>query len=135
MEKDPKNKSLGAHSTVVLSFISACNERDIDKMMSFFDDNTTYHNIPLQPIVGVTAIRAVLEPFLLTTEAVDWVVKHMAETNLGVILTERLDRFLIKEQWLELPVMGVFEIENGLIRSWRDYFDLNQLRQDAKTVC
>jgi limonene-1,2-epoxide hydrolase len=24
-----------------------------------------------------------------------------------------------------VPVMGTFEIENGKIKAWRDYFDLN----------
>jgi limonene-1,2-epoxide hydrolase len=25
---------------------------------------------------------------------------------------------------VELPVAGVFEIENGKIKAWRDYFDM-----------
>ncbi|HWM52333.1 MAG TPA: limonene-1,2-epoxide hydrolase family protein, partial [Thermoplasmata archaeon] len=26
----------------------------------------------------------------------------------------------------ELPVMGTFEVSDGKIRAWRDYFDMNQ---------
>jgi len=131
MDNDLKNSRLGNNSVVALDFIAACNARDIDKMMTFFDDSTFYHNIPLEPILGVAAIRAVIEPFFMTTERVDWVVKHVAESNMGVVLMERLDRFLINNKWIELPVMGVFEIENRIIRSWRDYFDLNQIRSGA----
>jgi limonene-1,2-epoxide hydrolase len=35
-----------------------------------------------------------------------------------------VDRFTIEGRAITLPVMGTFEIENGLIRAWRDYFDL-----------
>ena len=40
------------------------------------------------------------------------------------MLTERVDKFLVKGQWIELPVMGTFEVSDGRIRAWRDYFDL-----------
>ncbi len=30
---------------------------------------------------------------------------------------------------LALPVMGVFEIQDGKIAAWRDYFDLATLNQ------
>jgi limonene-1,2-epoxide hydrolase len=41
------------------------------------------------------------------------------------VLTERVDNFdLAGGKKLSLPVMGTFEIENGKIQAWRDYFDL-----------
>jgi hypothetical protein len=30
---------------------------------------------------------------------------------------------------IALPVVGVFEIDNGRIRAWRDYFDMGQFRR------
>jgi limonene-1,2-epoxide hydrolase len=42
------------------------------------------------------------------------------------VLTERVDVFVTGERSIELPVMGTFEIVDGRISSWRDYFDLNQ---------
>jgi limonene-1,2-epoxide hydrolase len=42
----------------------------------------------------------------------------------NTVLTERVDRFTIEGRAITLPVMGTFEIENGLICAWRDYFDL-----------
>ncbi len=42
------------------------------------------------------------------------------------MLTERLDQFdLANGKKISIPVMGTFEIENGKIKAWRDYFDLN----------
>ncbi len=44
------------------------------------------------------------------------------------MLTERTDRFQIGEKWLELPVMGSFELADGKITAWRDYFDMAQFQ-------
>jgi limonene-1,2-epoxide hydrolase len=41
-----------------------------------------------------------------------------------VVMNERVDRFLIRGTWLEIPLMGVFVLRDGLIAEWRDYFDL-----------
>ena len=38
-------------------------------------------------------------------------------------MNERLDRFRSGDHWHELPVMGLFRIEDGRIVLWRDYFD------------
>lgn len=121
------DNKIADNKTKVLDFIAACSACDMDKIMSFFDDTTVYHNIPLSPVTGVDSIRAALQPFFESTEKIDWVVNNIAETDDGVVLTERTDRFLLGDHWLELPVMGTFELEGDIIRTWRDYFDLAQL--------
>ena len=42
------------------------------------------------------------------------------------VLTERVDVFHLPNGKIELPVMGTFEVKDGKIAAWRDYFDLNQ---------
>lgn len=66
--------------------------------------------------------------FVGDAEAIDWRLHHIAENADGVVLTERLDRFRIKGQWLEMPVMGVFELRDSRITHWRDYFDSAQFQ-------
>jgi limonene-1,2-epoxide hydrolase len=39
---------------------------------------------------------------------------------------ERVDVFRLPGKSFELQVMGTFELRDGKINSWRDYFDLNQ---------
>jgi limonene-1,2-epoxide hydrolase len=41
-------------------------------------------------------------------------------------MTERVDAFKLPDKSFELPVMGTFEVNDGKINAWRDYFDLNQ---------
>jgi limonene-1,2-epoxide hydrolase len=52
-------------------------------------------------------------------------VTNLAATG-DVVLTERVDVFTTAEKSIELPVMGAFEVRDGKIAAWRDYFDLNQ---------
>ena len=116
---------------VVLDFIEACSANDIERILEFFDSDCVYHNIPVAPVKGVEAIRNVLESFLRLASKVDWQVRNAADAGNGTVLTERLDRFLMGEKWVELPVMGAFEVRDGKITAWRDYFDLNQFQQQV----
>jgi limonene-1,2-epoxide hydrolase len=56
--------------------------------------------------------------------AIEWViVREMEQGN--VVINERVDRFGYPNGWLDLPVMGVWEVgDDGLITLWRDYFDM-----------
>jgi limonene-1,2-epoxide hydrolase len=42
-----------------------------------------------------------------------------------VVVAERLDRTKTSLGDVDLPCTGVFEMEGGKIKVWRDYFDLN----------
>jgi len=112
----------------VRRFIDAFNANDLDRIMGFFCEDAVYHNIPVSPVRGVPAIRGVIQGFLGMATQVDWIVRQLAETPEGVVLSERLDRFLIGGRWIELPVMGAFELRDGLIAAWRDYFDMKQFQ-------
>jgi limonene-1,2-epoxide hydrolase len=35
-----------------------------------------------------------------------------------------VDRFIFGDRALSIPVMGAFEIRDGKISAWRDYFDM-----------
>jgi limonene-1,2-epoxide hydrolase len=43
-----------------------------------------------------------------------------------VVMTERVDVFKLPDKAIELRVMGTFEVRDGKITAWRDYFDMNQ---------
>ncbi len=117
--------------SIVLDFIEACSANEIDKILAFFDYDCVYHNIPVAPVKGIEAIRGVLESFLRLASKVDWQVRNVADAGAGTVLTERIDRFLMGEKWVELPVMGAFEVRSGKITAWRDYFDLNQFQKQV----
>jgi limonene-1,2-epoxide hydrolase len=43
------------------------------------------------------------------------------------VLTERVDTFHRGATAAALPVMGAFDIRDGKIGAWRDYFDMAQI--------
>jgi limonene-1,2-epoxide hydrolase len=112
----------------VRAFLAAVDANDLDRILGFFAEDAVYHNIPVQPVTGTAAIRAVLHSFLSLASQVQWVTHHLAVTQERVVLTERTDRFLVRGRWIELPVMGAFEVADGRITAWRDYFDMKQFQ-------
>jgi len=112
----------------VQQLMDACNRREIESALAVLAEDAVYHNMPLAPVRGLAAIREVLGPFLTLATEVDWTVHHWAEGPQGLVMNERTDRFLIDGSWLTLPVMGVFEVAEGRIRAWRDYFDMQPLQ-------
>ena len=41
-------------------------------------------------------------------------------------MNERTDRFEAGGRWIEIAVAGVWELRDGQIALWRDYFDVGQ---------
>jgi len=110
---------------LILAFCKAGQDRDVDKQMTYIDEDSSYHNMPDdQPVVGRAAIRALLSSYVTTTEASEIKVLAIAETATGLVLNERVDRFRVKGgKWIDCPVMNAAEIQNGKIKKWRDYYD------------
>ena len=99
--------------------------RGVDALVDYFAEDAVYHNIPVAPVTGRDAIRATIEMFTTGVERVEFRVLHIAAAG-DVVLTERVDVFVLPGKVIELPVMGTFELRGGRIAAWRDYFDLNQ---------
>ncbi len=108
---------------IVRRFCDAFSRKDPDEILGFFSEDAVYHNMPMPPMRGKTAIRPVLEMFLKPAESVEFVVLNIAASGANV-LTERLDKFSMGGKSVELPVSGTFELKDGKITAWRDYFDM-----------
>lgn len=118
---------MSANTDLIDQFVAAWAKMDLDEIMGFFADDAVYTNIPIDPPnEGSEAIRKTIEGFMGMAQKIEFVVHHQTENAQGVVMNERTDRFLIGERWAEAPVMGVFEIADGRIQAWRDYFDLAQ---------
>ena len=114
-------------SDIVRSFIAAWNANDLERIVSHLHPDVVYHNIPVAPIRGRTAVRT----YLHSKGGFDWVnwkLLAIAESG-NKVLTERVDDFGVSGANISLPVMGTFEIDGELIRAWRDYFDLDSYRR------
>ncbi len=110
---------------IVRRFCAAWGDGDVDTVMAFFTDDAVYHNIPVDPVTGKEAIQATIAGFTQGVERIEFRVLNLVGDG-NVVLTERVDAFLLPGRTIELPVMGTFEVRDGKIAVWRDYFDLNQ---------
>ena len=115
---------------IVRRFCAAwSNNLEVAALAAFFTDDAVYHNIPLSPVIGRGAIAKTIASFIRPgapgIEAIEFRVINIA-SNGPVVMTERVDGFKLANKSFEVPVMGTFEISDGKISAWRDYFDLNQ---------
>jgi limonene-1,2-epoxide hydrolase len=116
---------MGDAVELVRQFCAQWEKGDVGALVEYFADDAVYHNIPVDPVSGKDAIRATIEMFTAGVQRVEFRVHHIVG-DADVVLTERVDVFVLPATTIELPVMGTFEVRNGKIVAWRDYFDLNQ---------
>lgn len=107
---------------VVRAFLAAMEQLDYDSALALVSEDCEYANIPMATVRGPAAIRSVLEPFFAPTLENRFEVLRAAATG-PVVFLERLDRHRLQDRWVDLPVTGVWEVHDGKITVWRDYFD------------
>jgi len=108
---------------VVRTFLAAMEKGDYDEGVKYIAPKCEYANPGVLPTVyGPAGVRGLLEPFFAPVlENVFFIQRHAS--NGAVVFLERLDRHRLTDGWVELPVTGVFEVHDGLITLWRDYFN------------
>lgn len=111
---------------LVRTFCDAFGRHDAEALRPFFTDDVVYHNIPMDPAVGIDAAVAFIAGFFAMCEGMEIETVHLAVRG-NVVLTERIDTFTMGQKVAPLPVMGTFEVRDGKISAWRDYFDMAQI--------
>ncbi len=110
-----------AHTVEV--FLSALQNQDLDTAAAQLDDNLVYENVGYPTIRGraraVKLFRGLQRPNLGFEAKI-----HRIAVNGASVLTERTDVLVIGPVRLQFWVCGVFEVHNGRITLWRDYFDM-----------
>lgn len=124
MDKSPEE--------IVRAFCANVSDRDITTIEPLLADDIVFINVGLEIYRGK---QAVLDHFT----APDGVWNMFPDTfdfrirNLGVtgnrVYTERVDVVGRNGYDAPLPLLGIFEIEGGRIRHWRDYSDMGMVQR------
>lgn len=117
-------------SEIVTRFISLLTSKDLEGAAAMVSDDFEYDNVPIGKAFGADGMRGVLTGFFAACEELDWVIVRQVssgDSTSGTVVNERDDRLKIHGQWRSLPLAGVFEIRDGKITLWRDYFDRTTL--------
>ena len=89
------------NDAMVRAFLDAWERRDTEHIMSCWADDGVYHeHVP----GGRLEIR------------------HQVASD-TVVINERTDRITFRGRQLVVPICAVFEIRDGRIAAWREYFD------------
>ncbi len=109
-----------AHTVEVM--LSSLQDQEFDSVAAALDDNLVYQNVGFPTIRG--RARA-MKLFRSMEGRMGFEVKiHRIAVNGASVLTERTDVLEFGRLRLQFWVCGVFEVANGRITLWRDYFDM-----------
>jgi limonene-1,2-epoxide hydrolase len=114
---------------LVRSFIAACVRADPDEVGNYLSEEAEWWNSPWEPVKGREAIREIFRRAAVgTMKALPWEIRHIAAAK-DVVFTERVDIFQIGDTQIRVPCMGIFELHEGKIVAWRDYWDSKQFER------
>lgn len=115
---------------VVESFFRALEGKDLDAALALMSENVVYQNVPLPADRGKAAVARTLRRFQKIFTGFEVRIKNIAARD-GVVLTERVDVLSGPLLYLDIWVCGTFEVRDGKITLWRDYFDLAETTAKA----
>ena len=116
---------------IVRDFIAAWSRLDPAELAGYFTEDGCYYNIPTEPVRGRQNVENFIRGFTATWTATEWEILNIGAAG-DVVYAERIDRTKTSQGDVDLPCCGVFQMEDGKIKEWRDYFDLNTFMQAMK---
>jgi limonene-1,2-epoxide hydrolase len=109
------------NTRTVEGFLHALADEDFDAADAALADDLVYQNVGLPTIHGRT--RAMNLFRRMEGRAAFDVKIHRIAADGAAVLTERTDALIFGPLRLQFWVCGVFEVHDGRITLWRDYFD------------
>jgi len=111
------------NAAIIRDFMAAWSRLDAEELACYFTDDGVYHNIPAGPVAGREAVQQFIAGFSATWTETGWEI-HTLIADGDRVVCERTDRTKTTQGDVDLPCVGVFEMRDGRIAVWRDYFDL-----------
>jgi len=106
---------------VVRAELEAWSRLDLDEIMSHFASDAVWEPEPNRVVSGSDEIRNAVSGYLRHMTRGDIEIVNLAVSD-NVVLTERVDRFVVAGESFEPRIMGAFETTGDRIAAWRDYF-------------
>ena len=113
---------------LIRRFLEACVRADPDEFADYFTEDAEWWNAPWKPVKGREAIRETLRRGAEGMAALPWEIRHIVADG-DTVMVERVDNFLVDDTRIRVPCMGIFELRDGKIAAWRDYWDLQQFER------
>ena len=108
---------------IVRDFIAAWSNLDPGELVDYFTEDGVYHNMPMDPVAGREALATFISAFLNGWEKTDWEILNLLADG-DTVMVERMDRTVVNGKPVDLPCFGLFQLRDGKIALWKDYFDM-----------
>ena len=115
-------------AALIRRFLEVCVRADADEFAAWFTEDAVWWNAPWKPVEGRDAIRETLRRGAEHMTALPWEVRHILADG-DIVMVERVDHFEVDGARVSVPCMGIFELRDGLIAAWRDYWDVRQFER------
>ncbi|MGA2119137.1 MAG: nuclear transport factor 2 family protein [Bryobacteraceae bacterium] len=116
---------------LIRRFLDACVRADPEEFASYFTADAVWWNAPWKPVKGREAIRETLRRGAERMVALPWEIRHIVADD-EIVMVERVDHFLVQQTHVTVPCMAIFELRDGKIAAWRDYWDLLQFQRQMQ---
>jgi limonene-1,2-epoxide hydrolase len=114
-------KSAVDNARIVEDFLNALQDEDFDRADTAMADDIVWQNVGFSTIRGRSRL---VNLFRSGKGRLGFEVKfHRIATEGAAVLTERTDALIFGPVRVQFWVCGVFEVHDGRITLWRDYFD------------
>ena len=120
--------SENGNAALIRRFIEVCVRADPDEFASWFTEDAVWWNAPWKPVEGREAIRETLRRGAARMTALPWEIRHILADG-DIVMAERVDHFEVAGARVSVPCMGIFELRDGRIAAWRDYWDMRQFER------
>jgi limonene-1,2-epoxide hydrolase len=117
---DPTDEQ--ASVDLVRLFLDNLAAGDSAALLAVVADDIVYNNVSLPTIRGKRRFTQFAKGFATSRVGFEVRIHRIAERD-GSVLTERTDALVLGPFRMQFWVCGVFEVRDGRIQLWRDYFD------------
>ena len=111
------------NEAVIREFIGAWSRLDPAELTTYFTEDGVYHNIPTGPVGGRDNVERMIRGFTASWTNTEWEIVTLMSSG-DVVIAERVDRTQAGDKSVDLPCVGIYEMVDGKIKVWRDYFDM-----------
>ena len=123
---------MSSNNDLVEGFLHAYFHGDAGTVLASVTDDFTWINLalPRATVQGREALAAKLAAPNLGLPAPLEAAEHDTTLVLesdGRLMHERVDRLRFKGEWVEIPCAAAFELRDGRISVWRDYYDIGHV--------
>jgi len=121
MTEQTSTETSEQNAVIVETFLNSLQDQDFAAVDALIADDIVYQNVGFSNIRGGARVKKLLRGM---EGRMGFEVKfHRNVADGATVLNERTDAIVLGPLRLQFWVCGVFEVHDGQITLWRDYFD------------